>query len=260
MRRARKKHIQIELDLRRDKNGQRRGGRREGAGRKPTSTRAGVSHRTRARVEPREPRHVTLRVVREVGWLRHLDMFAAVRRALRVTTGRITTFRIVHISVQNTHIHLICEAASKKALSKGMQGFQISAAKQLNAVLSRRRRLRLRRRGRVFADRYHAETLDTPRQVRNAIGYVLNNWRRHAVDRSDVFTLANGRFDPYASGLFFDGWRDWLRENPFVLPRLYEPPVLCKPESWLLRAGWKKAQAIGMFDVPGPRGKAVIDD
>jgi len=260
MGRARKRHVQIELDLKRDKNGQRRGRSNKRAGRKPNGDRAGVSHRTRTQVDPRKPRHITLRVVPEIGWLRKLDMFAAIRRALRVATGRLNEFRVIHISVQNTHVHLICEASDKEALSKGMQGLQISAAKHLNAAFSRRRRLRLRRRGRVFADRYHAETLDNPTQVRNALAYVLNNWRRHGVDRSEVFTLANGRFDPYASGLFFAGWRDWLRAHPFVLPRLYEPPLLSQPTSWLLLAGWRKVRPIHMFDVPGPQGAAIIDE
>jgi REP element-mobilizing transposase RayT len=253
MGRVRKRHIQTELDLKRDKNDQRRGGRRPGAGRKPVGRRAGVAHVTRVEVDPRKPRHVTLRVVPELGWLRKLDMFAAIRRALRVAKTHFNEFRIVHISVQNTHLHLICEASSKDALRRGLQSFQISAAKRLNAAFSARRRLRLRRRGRVFADRYHAETLETPTQVRNAIGYVLNNWRRHAVDRTEVFTLANGRLDPYASGMFFAGWRDWLRANPIVLPRDYEPPLLSKAGSWLLRAGWQKAKSVGMFDRPGPR-------
>lgn len=260
MGRAGRRHVQTEMDFKRDKNGQRRGRSNKRAGRKPNGPRAGVSHRKRAVVDPRHPQHITLRVVDEIGWLRKFDMFAAIRRALRTATARRNSFRIVHISVQNTHVHLICEASDQTALSRGLQGFEISAAKRLNAAFSARRRLRLRRRGGVFSDRYHAQALATPSQVRNAIGYVLNNWRRHGVHRNEVSTLANGRFDPYASGLFFAGWREWLREHPFVLPRLYEPPLLSKPESWLLRAGWRKVRPVGMLDVPGPHGTSVVDD
>ena len=36
------------------------------------------------------------------------------------------------------------------------------------------------RAGRVLADRYHARLLPTPREVRNALRYVLLNARRHA--------------------------------------------------------------------------------
>lgn len=74
-----------ELDFKRDKNGQRRGRSNKKAGRKPNGPRAGVSHRPRKPIDRRHPQHVTLRVVREIGWLRQLDMYAAVRRALRAS-------------------------------------------------------------------------------------------------------------------------------------------------------------------------------
>jgi hypothetical protein len=53
-----------------------------------------------------------------------------------------------------------------------MRAFQISAAKLINAVYSRRRRLVERRRGRVFADRYYTEDIGSVRQVRNTLSYV----------------------------------------------------------------------------------------
>jgi len=259
MGRARKRHIQTELDLKRDKNGQRRGRSNKRAGRKPNGPRAGVSHRTRAELDRRQPLHVTLRVTDAIGWLRRLDMYAAIRRALRVVSERRNEFRIVHMSVQNTHLHMICEANNKGALTLGMQSFQISAAKHLNAAYSRRRRLPLRRRGRVFTDRYHATSLDSPTRVRNALSYVINNWRRHQVDRDAVYTLDRGRLDPYASGIFFAGWRRTFLAKPFPLPDGYEPPLVAQPESWLLRVGWSKARPIGMFEVPGPDGHAIAD-
>jgi hypothetical protein len=50
--------------------------------------------------------------------------------------------------------HLLVEAGSRTALARGMQGFEISAAKHLNAAVSKARGRR--RRGAVFPDRYHA--------------------------------------------------------------------------------------------------------
>ncbi len=78
-------------------------------------------------------------------------------------------------SIQGTHVHLIVEAQSRTALAKGMQGFGISAAKQLDRAVSGRRGGR--RRGSVFTDRYHARTLKTPREVRNCLGITLSSWR-----------------------------------------------------------------------------------
>ncbi len=41
----------------------------------------------------------------------------------------------------------------------------------------------LGRKGAVFTHRYHATALTTPTQTRNALAYVLNNWRRHNEDK-----------------------------------------------------------------------------
>jgi REP element-mobilizing transposase RayT len=181
MPKPRKVHVQQELDLKRDKNGQRRGGKRRGAGRKPKGNRAGSPHKKRPVLLGRYPVHVVLRVVKEVGSLRKRHMYKALREATFAVAMRElhdkdkASFRIVHISIQRTHLHLIVEADNKTALSNGMQRFQISAAKQINAAWSIGRSRR--RRGTVFPDRFHQEIITTPTQARNTLAYVLNNWR-----------------------------------------------------------------------------------
>ncbi|HEY4116912.1 MAG TPA: hypothetical protein VGM56_03600, partial [Byssovorax sp.] len=74
--------------------------------------------------------------------------------------------------MQRDHVHLLVEPESERALSRGVQGICIRFAKAINRVLGRR--------GRVFADRYHAVPLRSPRQTRNALAYVLLNARHHA--------------------------------------------------------------------------------
>ena len=74
---------------------------------------------------------------------------------------------MIHYSIQRDHLHLIVEAADTERLSRGMQGLLGSMAKRLNKLWSRM--------GRVVADRFHDRILKTPRQVRNALRYVLNN-------------------------------------------------------------------------------------
>ncbi len=256
MGRPRKRHVQVELQLPKlDKNKQRRGGYRPGAGRKPNGERAGASHATRAPIKQRNPQHVTLRVANDLGWLRRLDMYAAVRRALRTVLARHEAFRVVHLSLQNTHLHLIVEANDQTALANGLRAFQISAAKRLNAAYSRRRRVQ--RSGRVFTDRYHCENLDSVRQVRNALAYVINNWRRHR-DDDGAYTLLEGRLDPYASGLAFRGWREAIPPD-VPLPEGYEVPPVSPATTWLLNQGLQKTTTISMFEVPGPRKIAVVD-
>ena len=59
-----------------------------------------------------------------------------------------------------------------------MRGLGVRVARGLNGLL--------RCGGRVIGDRYHTRALGTPREVRNALRYVLLSFRRH------------GRIDPTA--------------------------------------------------------------
>jgi hypothetical protein len=155
--------------------------------------------------------------------------------------------------VQRTHIHLIVEADNKLALSRGMQSFQISAAKHINRVYSEKMKLDARRRGSVFPDRYHQELIETPRQARHALAYVLNNWRKHREDRATFTQTWN--VDPYSTGLHFMGWRE--REEAVVHwrgPETYDPLVVYFPKTWLLSEGWKKSGTISFYEVPSARG------
>ena len=194
--------------------------------------------------------HVVLRVVRAVGGLRRRSVYHAIRAAT-LTAARREDFRIVHLSVQRTHIHLIVEAHDKDALASGMQGFQISAAKHLNAAISDGRP-GPRRRGPVFPDRYHAEIITSPRQARHAISYVLNNWHKHDEDRAEL--ARTWRIDPYSSGVMFPDWKERIDE-PFLWrgPPTYDPLMVRRPQSWLLREGWKRHGLISYREVPSAR-------
>jgi REP element-mobilizing transposase RayT len=225
----------------------KRGGKRRGAGRKPKGARAGSSHRARAELKARHPVHVTLRVLRAVGNLRRRCMYKAVREAT-LTTARRETFRIVHVSIQRDHLHLIVEAEDKKALAAGMQGFQISAARHLNAAVSRSRP-GPRRRGTVFPDRYHAEIITSPRQARHALRYTLGNWRKHREDM--VAPMSTWTIDWFSSAVMFPGWAEY-GDAHFLwrAPGTYEPLIVYQPRTWLLREGWKRSGAISYRDVP----------
>jgi hypothetical protein len=63
-----------------------------------------------------------------------------------------------------------------------MIAFKTSCARRLDGVVGRR--------GRVFADRYHARPLTNPAQVRRALCDVLNNWRRHGEDATHTENAA----------------------------------------------------------------------
>jgi REP element-mobilizing transposase RayT len=246
MARPRKRHIQQELDLR-DPEKDRRGGKRKGAGRPPKGPRSSEKHKRRPKVDARNPLHITLRAVAGLGSLRKRDVFHAIGDAT-VAVLKHEDFHIVHLSIQSNHVHLIVEAASKKALSRGMKAFQISAAKRINRAL--RLRTGKRRKGQVFADRYNARALTSPRAVRHALCYVLNNWRHHDEDQRNK--TRDWKVDPYSSAIAFPDWKE--REES---PILYRPPptylglVTWRARTWLLREGWKRHGLISIHEVPG---------
>src|SRR6184192_2374479 len=170
--------------------------------------RAGAPHLKRPTHKKQYPVHVVLRVASVLGSLRKRFMYRALREATIACAMRELAyddvkgaFRIVHLSIQRTHVHLLVEADNKLALSRGMQSFQISAAKHINRAYSVKAKLVERRRGNVFVDRYHAEEITSPRQARRALAYVLNNWRKHDEDRHEY--AKSWPIDPFSSGFMF---------------------------------------------------------
>jgi REP element-mobilizing transposase RayT len=236
--RGRKRHVQQLLF--------RRGGKRRGAGRKPKGARAGERHGARPAFKPYHALHVVMRVVPAVGSLRRRIMYKALRDA-SITAALRERFRIVHMSLQRNHVHMLVEADHKAALARGMQGFQISAARHINTALGHGAR---RRRGRVFADRYHLEVITTPTRARRAIAYVLLNWCKHGEDRTGL--ASTWLIDPFSTGISFPDWKE-LEDKPWMWPirETYDPLIVRRPRSWLLREGWKlSGGSISARDVP----------
>ncbi len=211
------------------------GGRRMGAGR-PKSADAGVSHAPRERLERAQPAHATLRMLPHVWNLRSRRSMSVFVRAIGRISGR-EGFRVVHFAVQGDHVHLIVEVDAADALARGMQALTISLAKGLNRMMGRS--------GAVFSDRYHAHPLRSPREVRNALAYVLLNHRSH-LTRHGGRELAEGH-DPYSSAAAFDGWKDVDGEGE-CSPA--PSTITSAPEGWLLRVGWRRHGLISPDEVP----------
>jgi len=218
--RPRRPPVQLSLAAR----GGPRGGYRAGAGRKPKAPEDRKGHRVRPALAARHPVHVTLKVVPGIESLRRGRCFQELRQAFVRGKDRFG-FRLAHFTVQGNHLHLICEAADARALTRGMQGLSIRIARGLNR--------RLARRGRLFAERYHARVLKTPTEVRRCLIYVYQNTRKHrdgAIDDRDWI-------DPCTSAAWFDGWTRPRRD--LHLHPDGEPPV-ARSRTWLLSEGWRK--------------------
>jgi len=259
---SRKRHVQQDL-FGRDKSSR---GKTRKRGR-PRKARAGSPHKKRPMLKSQWPVHVVLRVVAAVTSLRKRHMYRAIRSATLAVAksedgSHRGAFRIVHVSIQRNHIHLIVEAEHKSALSRGMQGFQISAAKHLNAALSVRNMrfgtaayraaMTARRRGTVFPDRFHQEIITTPKQARHTLAYVLNNWRKHREDNDRP--ARTWRVDPFSTGVLFDGWKE-REAADFYMPyrETYQPMIVYLPKTWLLREGWRRHGLIRFDEVPSAK-------
>jgi REP element-mobilizing transposase RayT len=169
---------------------------------------------------------------RDVPSLRSQVTFAALRRAFRGARGRFG-LRLVHFNVQGNHMHLIVEADGTGALSRGMKALGIRIARQLNGALGRR--------GGVFEERYHSTPLTCPRQVRNALRYVLLNGAAHRSRTRSATPVTSGPvgLDPCSSAAVFDGWR------PGVPLAASEPwgsaaELVMDASRWLLAVGWRR--------------------
>ena len=140
------------------------GGARAGAGRRAKGPIASEPHRVRPQLSPWHPVHVIARVA---PGLPRRDAYRAIRRALHVTLAR-TDFRIVSLAVHARRIELVVEADDRISLARGMQGFQVAAARHVNRGLGRH--------GAVFPDRYRARQLVTRAAVRALLG--AQAWQR----------------------------------------------------------------------------------
>jgi putative transposase len=233
------------------------GGARARAGRRPNGARAGVSHLRRPSLSNQYPLHVTLRVQPGVPCLREGAVYAVVRAALNAGKSNFG-FSLAHFSVQRDHLHLIAEVSDRRALSRGVQGLSIRIARAVNRQLGRT--------GRLFADRYHARALKTPREVKWALRYVLLNARKHArAARGSAPALARPRaplagfVDSCSSAPWFRGFSrpeglafgaararaEWTRAHGSA-----DPPVV-PARSWLLRVGHRRAGAFDVDETPG---------
>ena len=223
--------------------------------------------------------HVTLRS--RLVPLRSQHLFPTVRLALaRASRREPARFRLLHFSVQRDHLHLIVEAADERALSSGVRSVAIRVARYVNELLGRR--------GTLWADRWHGRALKTPREVRNALVYVLANFRKHSR------RTPHSGIDPFSSGAWFDGWREWApssgRAPPWAASAAFrrdwkalpvspsrpalgsehrglrrhhhaqrapqqDEPIACvvsTPRGWLARIGWRRRGLIALNE--GPRG------
>ena len=95
--------------------------------------------------------------------------------------------------------------------------------------------------------RFHHHVLRKPREVRNALAYVLLNVRKHRVQRGGGAPPV--RLDEASSGRWFEGWKRSPPATGTVGIRDVAPA-----RSWLLATGWRRH---GLIDPGGGAGGRV---
>jgi len=143
-----------------------------------------------------------------------------------------------------------------------MKGLLVRVARALNQIWKRC--------GSVFADRFPARALRTPKEVRTALVYVLLNARRHGIPVAAP--------DPYSSGPWFDGWKESapavqrlgsasrsrrvftrpLDRGDVVSTEIGNAPI-APARGWLLSEGWKRHGLIGVEESPRRSEHATVE-
>ncbi|MBP6633122.1 MAG: transposase [Kofleriaceae bacterium] len=210
--------------------------RRPRRGRPPLPRRKLIMRCKRPRFARTTVHHVSLRTVDTLPNLRCRGGREVLERALLGARDhtRVTGFRVLHYALEGNHLHLIIEAEDQTALSRGMQGLSIRLARGWNKAFGRR--------GRVFADRYHARPVTSPTQMRNTLRYVLLNHVSHSIRdwRANPGQLRQRLrfFEP-------DRWSSGHPAKSGVWVIDGSPPPAGSPVSpattWLAREGWLRA-------------------
>lgn len=139
------------------------GGRRTGAGRKPADPkRPNMHHRARPPHAPKYPSHVVLRRAKGLPSMRSARIAELLREnAERVSRDPRDDFRVLFVGAQADRVHLVVEADSTEAMTRGMSSFTIRVARWFNKATGRS--------GQVWDDRYRDRSLKTIAELHEAL-------------------------------------------------------------------------------------------
>lgn len=139
------------------------GGRRPGAGRKPADPkRPNMHHRARPPHSPKVPSHVVLRRAKGLPSMRSARIVELLRETAELVSGDSRDdFRVLFVGAQADRVHLVVEADSTEAMTRGMSSFTIRVARQFNKATGRS--------GQVWDDRYRDRALETLEELEEAL-------------------------------------------------------------------------------------------
>jgi REP element-mobilizing transposase RayT len=160
----------------------------------------------------------------------------------QLANAKTRKIRVIQHSIQDDHLHLMVEGGDRADLAKKLRFLFSRIALAVNRAAHRH--------GALFRDRYHRHDLKTPREVRNALRYVLFNTRKHAQQ--------SHAFDALSSAPWFTGWDVDRAPDPAIAARARAQwpdgsPVTIAT-TWLARVGWLRAGGpLGLDEMPVQR-------
>ncbi|MFT5284335.1 MAG: putative transposase [Planctomycetota bacterium] len=131
-----------------------------------------VLHSARLSVSGSHGVHVTVKLRSGIPDLRQAHVIEALERCFSKAKDRFE-FELNAYTVMSNHFHFLVYVRSNEALRRGMQGLNIRLARTINRLFNRK--------GKVFADRFHARVVRGLNAIKKALRYVVQNARKHQV-------------------------------------------------------------------------------
>ena len=150
---------------------------------RPAKVDVGIRHISREKLHRRSALHLTIKVRENKAEIKTKKILKALHHAIK--RARLKRLKIIHYTLEYNHIHLLAEATNNEILHQGMQALGISLSKAINKIKSLK--------GSVYKHRYHLKKINSRRQYKNVIHYILKNGIKHKRTSSII--------DPYNSAV-----------------------------------------------------------
>ena len=145
--------------------------------------------------------HVTVKLRGGIPNLRQEHVIEVLERCFSKAKNRFG-FELTAYTVMSNHLHFLVFVRSNEALRRGMQGLNIRLARAINRIFNRK--------GKVFADRFHARVVRGFNAIKKALSYVVQNARKHQV------AIPAGKWDRYSSGHYRRTYSIDPKDLPFL--------------------------------------------
>lgn len=153
---------------------------RSGAGR-PARVDRGIRHIAREIIKKKTALHLTIKVRANKADIKSKVVLKALHHAIK--RARLKNLKIIHYTLEYNHVHLLVEASGNQVLHAGMQALGISLSKAINRIKYCS--------GGVYKHRYHLRKINSLRDYKNVLNYILSNGIKHKRTSSAL--------DPYNS-------------------------------------------------------------